>query len=141
MLPVSAAAGGPDGPSPTELLAAGLAACTTIYVARNAAYHGIALNSVEVTVRADREADDDHPIRRMVKDTVVTGDISAADFERVKFFADYCAIGNSLIRGIEIDTDLNISSEALGDSPAAGGLQDLPPPDDPDCVDGTCCIP
>lgn len=140
MLPVSAAAGGPDGPSPTELLAAGLAACTTIYVARNAAFHGIVLNSVEVTVRADREAGDGQQIRHMVKDTVVTGDISAADFERVKFFADYCAIGNSLIRGIEIDTDLNISSEALGDSPTPRAL-DLPPPDDPACVDGTCCIP
>ncbi|MDB5454039.1 MAG: hypothetical protein JWO33_2617 [Caulobacteraceae bacterium] len=141
MIGVNRLAGAPGGPSPFELLAAALSTCTAIFVARNAGFYGIPVEGVEVTVRLEADASQDQSVRRMTKTAVLRGDLTDAEFQQCKFFADFCAIGNSLKRGMPIVSDLSVEEADAGRSTIIGGLREVAPPTGADCVDGTCCIP
>ncbi|MDB5454034.1 MAG: hypothetical protein JWO33_2612 [Caulobacteraceae bacterium] len=144
MMTVSRVMGAPGGPSPAELMAAALSTCTAIFVARNAAFRGIPLEAVDVSVRLETDAEQTQPIRRMTKTAILRGDLTDDEFAQCKFFADFCAIGNSMKRGMPIADTLSISL-VPGDEtrrPALiGGLGEVAAPVGAECVDGTCCIP
>jgi putative redox protein len=100
------------GPSPGELLLASLAACTAIYVGRNARRRGIPLESVEVKTKFEIGHERiDGPLHalsfctKITKLVEVRGDLTEEQFEMVKFFADNCAIGETLRRGVTLDEE------------------------------------
>ena len=70
--------GGSLGPSPEELLLAGLAGCTAIFVGRNAILKGIPLEGSRIRVRAPAT------LERMEKRAEIVANISDAEFEIIK---------------------------------------------------------
>lgn len=126
-------------PTPNELLLASLAACTTIFVARYARLQEIPLQSVEVTASADAPFGSGRPVARVEKDTLVTARIGPEAEDACRFFADHCAIGESLKRGIEVRSETWIR-----DAPGPGQGQGLPITDllstAPACDDMSCCV-
>ena len=133
------------GPTPEELLLAGLAGCTTIFLARNAALLEIPVESVRVVVRAELPEDPDAPIAAMEKVAWVAGDLMPGELADLEVVARYCAIGESLNRGAPIADTLAIrrAQIAAGLSPlAALARSDAPaPPAGAACDDGICCVP
>ena len=140
---VSRIAGG-KGPMPHELLLGGLAACTAIYVGRNALFHDIPIERVTVTVTADTPASLADPIKRMVKITDVAGRLTGEEEDKCKFFADFCALGETLKRGAEIIDSVEVlkaSGEGGARSPFANIERSTQLPTDLACDDGACCAP
>ena len=131
--------------TPEELLLGGLAACTTIYVARNAMFHGIPLESVRVRVRAECPQVPDQPITRVEKIAELAGDFTEEERTKLEQFAGYCAFGVTLSRGTPIiDNALIGQGEgSSGTTPSLAALdRAAPTPDDPAfCNDGSCCVP
>jgi uncharacterized OsmC-like protein len=127
---------GGDGPSPVELLLAGLAACTAIYVGRNAVLNRIPIENVSVRVRAPAS------LERIEKATEIRGNLSAAEFETLKYCADHCALGETLLRGMAIADDVAIvPGGAAAADPRTALASPAPPPSAADCDDGSCCLP
>jgi len=133
------------GPTPAELVLGGLAACTAIYVGRNAPFHDIPLNRVAVTASADIPADLAKPWSGPIeKVTDIVGELTDAEKEKCKFFSDFCALGETLKRGAEmIDNVVARESAATANapSPLSALLQSPPPPTELGCDDGACCVP
>lgn len=133
------------GPTPEELLLGGLAACTTIYIARNAQFQDIPLESVRVRVSATGADGRSRPIARVRKIAEVAGDFSSAQAAALEQFANHCAFGITLGRGTAIEDIVSFGqTEASGAAPCRYGKLDVPapPPDDPSyCSDGSCCVP
>ncbi len=136
--------GGDDtGPSPGELLLGGLAACTAVYLGRNARKLGIPLESARVFCRfeATHEAiDGPLPhlgfLDRVVKHVEVTGDLTEDQVAQLRFIAENCAIGETLRRGVDLVEDLVHVGGPAGAVTAAGS--------EPACVSGSvdgeeCC--
>jgi uncharacterized OsmC-like protein len=139
---VSRTGGEKRGPAPHELLLGGLAGCTAIYVGRNTPVHDIPLERVEVTAVTDAPQDLTTPIRAIDKITHIIGRLTDDEKEKCKFFADFCALGETLKRGAEIiDTVETRDVPHVGDSlsPFAFLAQSSPPP--AECDDGACCVP
>jgi uncharacterized OsmC-like protein len=131
------AGGTHDGPSPTELLLAGLAACTAIYVGRNAVLNKIPLENVTVRVRAPAS------LERIEKATEIRGNLRPGELEILKYCADHCALGETLLRGMAIADDIAIVELGSGREsvdPRAALAVAAPPPAAGDCDDGSCCI-
>jgi len=130
-------------PTPEDLLLAGLASCTTIYIARNTAFHDIPVFGVRVVVSAEVPADE--PIGKVKKTAFVTGGLSAEQAATIEGFAAHCAFGLTLTRGAPVeDSVLVCEGEAhrTGDSPVGVFGRTAPTPDDPAyCTDGSCCVP
>jgi uncharacterized OsmC-like protein len=133
------------GPTPVELVLGGLAACTAIYVGRNAPFHDIPLNRIAVTAAVDAPADLATPwIGPIAKVTDLVGDLTDAEKEKCKFFSDFCALGETLKRGAAmIDTVVTRDSgvAASARSPLVPLTQSPPPPSELACDDGACCVP
>lgn len=137
-------ASGARGPTPHELLLGALAACTAIYVGRNALFHDIPVERVTVRVGAQAPASLSDRVERMVKLTDIAGRLTDAEREKCKFFADYCALGETLKRGAEIVDDVQtLKPRGAGGlrSPfaAIGRVADLPI--ELECDNGACCVP
>jgi uncharacterized OsmC-like protein len=136
---------GARGPTPYELLLGSLASCTAVYVGRNAQFEGIPLDRVTVTVTAACPSDLSMPVRAMLKVTEVTGLLTAAEEEKCRFFAEFCALGETLKRGAEIIDEItpSLATAASGTlrSPFADIDRASPLPVELECDDGTCCIP
>jgi len=124
------------GPSPAELLLGGLAACTAIYLGRNAVLNGIPVEGVQVTVRAPAT------LERIGKHSEISAALSAAQFETLKYCADHCAIGETLLRGMAIADEIALVGGATGASrdPHTALAHAAPPPPASECEDGSCCI-
>ena len=136
--------GGPRrGPTPHELLLGGLAGCTAIYVGRNAPFHDIPLERISVVARSDTPADLSRAVQSIEKLTTLVGELTDAERTKCKFFADFCALGETIKRGAEIIDDV-ITSETSGTTEARSPLASLarssPPPSELACDDGSCCV-
>jgi uncharacterized OsmC-like protein len=132
------------GPTPEELLLAALAACTTIYVARNTNLQDIPARSVHVTVRAEIPDEIGAPITRFEKLCRVSGDLTAKERSDVEHMAYYCALGETLKRGVPFTNEVDLAP--LPGPACDHGLRalnrDAPRPADPAfCDDGSCCLP
>ncbi|MCB2073967.1 MAG: OsmC family protein [Novosphingobium sp.] len=86
------------GPTPEELLLAALAACTTIFVARNSNLQDIPAESVLVKVWAELPDDPGEPISRFSKRCEVVGDLTDKEIADLEHMAYYCALGETLKR-------------------------------------------
>jgi uncharacterized OsmC-like protein len=133
------------GPTPEELLLAALAACTTIYVARNSNLQDIPAESVGVKVRAEIPDDRTQPITRFEKSCEVTGDLTDKEIADLEHMAYYCALGETLKRSTPF-----VDEVAIGETAGASGppnalvalASDAPKPSDPAfCDEGSCCVP
>jgi uncharacterized OsmC-like protein len=130
------------GPTPHELLLGGLAGCTAIYVGRNAPVHDIPLERVEVTAVAETPQDLSTPIRSIDKVTHIIGRLTEAEREKCAFFADFCALGETLKRGADIVDNLVAEDAPQARdtlSPFAHLSRSSQPP--AECDDGACCVP
>jgi len=111
--PISA--GGTDkGPTPYDLLAAALAACTTMTLRMYAAHKTLALESATAHVSHGRvHADDcvdceqrDGQIHEFRRKLVLVGDLSAAERQRMLEIADRCPVHRTLHHEIKVRTHL-----------------------------------
>jgi putative redox protein len=106
------------GPSPGELLLGALAACTSVYVGRNARRHGVPVESVHVGVSFETAQEPtDGPLaavsflNRIVKRVEVRGQLTTEHVEMVRFWAERCAIGETLRRGVDLIEELELVTE------------------------------
>lgn len=95
--------GGATGPSPHDLLAAGLAACTTMTLRLYADRKAWPLERIHVTVDHLREADASTPdlFRRRI---ALTGPLDQAQRERLMQIAEHCPVHRTLTAGARIET-------------------------------------
>jgi putative redox protein len=100
--PVSAGGGG-AGPSPHDLLAAALAACTTMTLRLYADRKAWPMERIHVAVDHRREADAAPPdiFRRQV---ILDGALDSAQRERLLQIADRCPVNRTLTAGARIET-------------------------------------
>jgi uncharacterized OsmC-like protein len=139
------------GPSPGELLLAALAACTAVYIGRNAERHGVPLESIDVGTSfetahepTDGPLDAVSYLDRVVKRVEVRGPLSEQHLGMIGFWAEHCAIGETLRRGVDLVEEVRLVSET--DGPPFGGRlpgqrpgHDADPEANPECcsTDGT----
>jgi uncharacterized OsmC-like protein len=116
------------GPSPGELLLAALAACTSVYVGRNAKRFGIPLESVHVGTSfetahepTDGPLDTIAYLSRIIKRVEVRGPLSDEQLAMVRFWVEHCAIGETLQRGVELVEEVVLVTDP--DLPPFGGRQ------------------
>lgn len=101
-----------DGPSPYELLAAALAACTSMTIRMYAERKGLPLRSVSVSVRHDKvHAEDcrdcetrEGRIDEFQREITVDGDLDGAQRERLLYIADRCPVHRTLEGEIKVRT-------------------------------------
>jgi len=99
------AAGGQDqAPSPGELLAAALSACTCITVRLYAARKAWPLEAVETVVTFENTAD--HVVRSLQRTLVLRGELAPEQRQRLLAVAERCPIHQSLAGSIAITTML-----------------------------------
>jgi uncharacterized OsmC-like protein len=133
------------GPTPEELLLGALAGCTTIYVARNAALNEIPAESVRVFISAEIPDDPSEPIGALDKVCEVVGELTGKEVSDLEHMARYCAIGETLQRGVEFVDDESFKptpAAAVSAQHLAALTREAPKPADPAfCDDGACCVP
>lgn len=92
------------GPSPKELLAAALAACTSITVKMYAARKGWDLQDVYIEVDLDRlEGENKTVINRVIR---FTGNLDEAQTARLTAIANACPVHKILTNPITVNTTL-----------------------------------
>ncbi|WP_419254219.1 OsmC family protein [Caulobacter sp. ErkDOM-YI] len=91
------------GPDPHDLVAAGLAACTTMTLRLYAERKNWPLGAVHVEVRSSREADMTPP-ERFDREITLDGDLDAEQRERLLAIAEMCPIHKLLSQGARIVT-------------------------------------
>jgi uncharacterized OsmC-like protein len=125
-------AGGPvSGPTPHELLAASLSACTVFYVAHNTAFRSIPVRAIRAAATPTLGPDD--VVTSMTKAAVVAGNLTDQEQRDIEFIAAHCYVGVTMQRGVEIRHSVEVTG-APGSS--AAGTATVPA-----CDDGACCIP
>jgi len=92
--------GAPSGPEPHDLLAAALAACTTLTVNLYARRKGYALDEVRVTVRHGQEGDA-YALHRTIH---YIGALAEVDKARLTAIANQCPVHKTLTGTIHITT-------------------------------------
>jgi putative redox protein len=114
------------GPSPGELLLAALAACTSVYVGRNAKRFGIPVESVHVGTSfeiahepTEGPLDSVSYLKRITKRVEIRGPLSDEQLSAVRFWVEHCAIGETLRRGVELVEEVVVVSDP--DGPAFAG--------------------
>ena len=94
--------GGEDtGPEPHDLLAAALAACTTLTVTMYARRKGMALDDVRVRI-SHGPRDGGYALQRHIE---YVGALGAEDRQRLTEIANKCPVHNTLSGSIHIDTE------------------------------------
>lgn len=91
------------GPTPHELLASSLGACTSITVRMYADKKGYPLDSVEVHVTIDKRSPENNQFTRVV---ILSGNLTEAERERLLSVANACPVHKLLSGKIEIETKL-----------------------------------
>ncbi len=89
------------GPSPNQLLASSLGACTAITIRMYADRKSMSLDAVEVELTIDKASAEDHTITRVVH---LTGNLSDAEQERLMQVANACPVHKLLSGKITIET-------------------------------------
>ncbi|KUG09352.1 OsmC family protein [Solirubrum puertoriconensis] len=92
------------GPSPAELLASSLSACTCITLRMYADRKGWPLEQVQTEVSFERGAD--HVVHRLTRQVQLQGPLSDEQRKRLLQVANACPIHKALTGTIEIDTTL-----------------------------------
>ncbi len=140
------------GPSPGELLLAALAACTAVYIGRNAERYGLGLESIQVGASfqtahepTNGPLDAVSYLSRIVKRVEVRGPLSENQLAMVRFWAEHCAIGETLRRGLDLVEEVELVSPGDG-APFGGEMPgqrhgDGDPWDDPACCADGCDNP
>jgi putative redox protein len=96
--------GGLDlGPTPHDLVAAGLAACTSLTLRLYAKRKGWALGAVQVSVTHSRHASET-PHDRFDRSIEIGGDLDDAQRARLMEIADMCPVHRMLVAGSSIVT-------------------------------------
>jgi putative redox protein len=101
--------GGKDtGPSPYELLMAGLGACTAMTVRMYAARHGWPLERIAIELRHDLidAPDGAGKIDRFQRDMTLTGALTDEQRGRLLAIADRCPVTRTLMRPSTVTTQL-----------------------------------
>lgn len=93
------------GPTPHELVAAGLAACTAQTLRLYAQRKGWALGRVEVAVTSSTDATADPP-EQLERSITLEGELDAEQRARLLQIAEACPIHKMLTRGSRITTSL-----------------------------------
>lgn len=117
-----AAGGLGSGPSPYQLLAAALGACTTMTVRLYAARKGWPVEHVRTEVGHVRDPART-PADGFVRRITIVGDIDAEQHARLIDIADHCPVHRTLTAGARIDTVANGLSAAAG--PATDHAADM----------------
>ncbi len=98
------ALGGDDaGPSPHEMLLAGLGSCTSMTIKMYADRKGWPLRSVEVQLSAERR-DDAWVVKKLVQ---VSGELSEEQQKRLLEIGAKCPVHKTLIGEIKIESELS----------------------------------
>ena len=101
---VKVSAGGLDlGPDPHDLVAAGLAACTTMTLRLYAKRKNWALGAVHVEVRSGRDIDMVPP-ERFDREITLDGDLDDDQRKRLMEIAEMCPIHRLLTQGARVVT-------------------------------------
>ena len=101
---LSPSQGGLDlGPNPHDLVAAGLAACTTQTLRLYAKRKGLALGAVhvEVTWRRDATSEPADIFDRVIS---LDGDLDDAQRQRLFEIAEQCPVHRMLVAGVKVET-------------------------------------
>jgi putative redox protein len=106
-----------SGPTPYDLLASALGACTVMTVKLYAARKAWPLESVTVRVLHHRDGLDTKD--RFARELVLEGDLSSDQRRRLLDIANRCPVHQTLERGSEVVT-------ILAQQPLAGGLDPAP---------------
>jgi putative redox protein len=98
--------GNDEGPSPTRLLLASLAACTATTVEMYADRKGWELGSVEV--EATRDSDElEEPVRYSVE-VRIPAPLTDEQAERIKVIASKCPVHRTLTGAVEIEDSVEL---------------------------------
>jgi putative redox protein len=108
-----------SGPTPYELLSAGLGACTAMTLRMIARHKGWPLRRVRVSVGHVRDKQQDPP-DGFVREIALEGELSAEQHARLVELADRCPVHRSLERGARIATREVGEIEALQGIERAG---------------------
>lgn len=93
-----------QGPSPGELLAAALTACTCITVRMYANRKGWPLEDVGTVVTFEPSAD--HVVRRLEREVTLTGPLTPEQRQRLLQVANACPVHKALAAGVAVATTL-----------------------------------
>jgi putative redox protein len=105
------------GPTPYDLIASALGACTAMTVRLYATRKGWPLDSV--TVRVLHRRDGLETKDRFAREIVLTGDLTAEQRRRMLEIANRCPVHETLERGSDVIT-------VLAEQPLSGGLDPAP---------------
>ncbi|HUG25212.1 alpha/beta fold hydrolase [Piscinibacter sp.] len=108
-----------SGPTPYDLLSAGLGACTAMTLRLYARRKGLPLERVRVCVGHARTADASPPDAFM-RDIVIDGDLDAAQRARLVEIAERCPVHLTLERGARVSTREATALASLPGVEAAG---------------------
>lgn len=113
--------GGGTGPTPYELLAAALAACTAMTLKLYAERKGWTLPpfSVEAAHGVAAAGPDERPRDRFSRRIVFEGPIDEAERSKMLEIADKCPVHRTLVRGFEIVTEVGTPGGHVAAEPAA----------------------
>ncbi|RTQ50881.1 OsmC family peroxiredoxin [Hymenobacter gummosus] len=92
------------GPSPGELLAAALTACTCITVRMYATRKGWPLREVRTEVSFERPPD--HVVRHLTRQLHLLGELTPEQRQRLLQVANACPVHKALTGGVSVDTQL-----------------------------------
>ena len=115
------AGGGGTGPTPYELLAAALAACTAMTLKLYAERKGWTLPPFSVAAAHSVETARDRFTRRIAFE----GPLAAEQEAKLLEIADKCPVHRTLVRGFEIVTHIGQDAEPVPAEPAARHERDM----------------
>lgn len=107
------------GPTPYELVAAGLAACTVMTMRLYANRVNLPLEKAYVTVSHDRDKDRT-PQDRFIRDIRLVGNLNAEQREKLLSIADRCPVDLTLVRGSDVVTALVEASKTQEEAQSDG---------------------
>jgi putative redox protein len=119
--------GGGTGPTPYELLSAGLAACTAMTLKLYAERKGWALPpfSVEAAHAVIPASDGAPPRNRFTRQIAFEGPLGEAERTKLLEVADKCPVHRTLVRGFEIVTHVGTGAALPPAEPAAQHACDM----------------